>query len=512
MSNGHGGQTGTEGRGRATGRAGSRGRLLESRLCPSSAVGNDRASKPPILAQSAAAPPPGVGACARSRRAVARGRACSALSGVAAFGLAPGTTLDTVAGRRRSSARSPLPALAAARRRCRRRATGARSASERGDTIGSVLARLGVDDPEALAFLRTDPAARPLYQLRPGKPLRSRPTTTGRSLDAALPHRRRRAAVDRARRRRLRRDVGARRRSEVRWEMAAGEIRSSLFAAADAAGLPDAVTLQLADVFAGDIDFYHDLQRGDRFAVVYEMRYVDGEPVGAGPHRRRRVRAIAARRSARSSGATTTAARTTTPTTARRCARRSCARRWSSRASRRASRNARFHPILQTGARTRASTTRRPIGHAGARDRQRHGRASPAAGRLRQRDPCCSTRARSRRSMRICRASRRSVQAGRARGAGRGDRLRRPDRLGDRPAPALRVPRRRRAARSADASRCRAASRFAPPARPAFAERIAPAAAQLALARDASPARSLATRRLAPARRRRHAPRALSPA
>ena len=64
--------------------------------------------------------------------------------------------------------------------------------------------------------------------------------------------------------------------------MAAGEINTSLFGAADEAGLPDAVTLQIADVFAGDIDFYHDLRRGDRFAVVYEMRYVDGEPVGAG--------------------------------------------------------------------------------------------------------------------------------------------------------------------------------------------------------------------------------------
>jgi len=69
---------------------------------------------------------------------------------------------------------------------------------------------------------------------------------------------------------------------EIRWEMAAGEIRSSLFGAADAAGLPDSVTLQMADVFAGDIDFYQDLRRGDRFSVVYEMRYIDGEPVGAG--------------------------------------------------------------------------------------------------------------------------------------------------------------------------------------------------------------------------------------
>ena len=64
--------------------------------------------------------------------------------------------------------------------------------------------------------------------------------------------------------------------------MAIGEIRSSLFAAADAAGLPDAVTLQMAEVFSGDIDFYQDLRRGDRFTVVYETRYIDGEPVGAG--------------------------------------------------------------------------------------------------------------------------------------------------------------------------------------------------------------------------------------
>src|SRR5206468_12183139 len=69
---------------------------------------------------------------------------------------------------------------------------------------------------------------------------------------------------------------------EVRWETAAGEIASSLFAAADACNLPDAMTLQLTDVFGGDIDFYHDLHRGDRFAVVYEMRYLDGEPIGAG--------------------------------------------------------------------------------------------------------------------------------------------------------------------------------------------------------------------------------------
>ena len=35
-------------------------------------------------------------------------------------------------------------------------------------------------------------------------------------------------------------------------------------------------------MFAGDIDFLQDLRRGDRFSVLYETRYVEGEPVGTG--------------------------------------------------------------------------------------------------------------------------------------------------------------------------------------------------------------------------------------
>jgi len=151
----------------------------------------------------------------------------------------------------------------------------------RGDTIGSMLARLGVDDPAALEFLRTNPSARPLYQLRPGKPLTVETDDSGRLINLRfLTADGLRLSVARAGDRLTAQSEAA--PAEIRWKMATGEIRSSLFAAADEAGLPDAVTLQLADVFAGDIDFYHDLQRGDRFAVVYEARYVDGEPVGVG--------------------------------------------------------------------------------------------------------------------------------------------------------------------------------------------------------------------------------------
>lgn len=64
--------------------------------------------------------------------------------------------------------------------------------------------------------------------------------------------------------------------------MAGGVIDSSLFASTDQAGIPDAVAVQLAEIFSADIDFHSDLREGDRYAVVYEMLEGDGEPLRAG--------------------------------------------------------------------------------------------------------------------------------------------------------------------------------------------------------------------------------------
>src|SRR5260221_14578193 len=64
--------------------------------------------------------------------------------------------------------------------------------------------------------------------------------------------------------------------------MRSGVIRSSLFAATDLAGIPDAVGMQIAEIFGGDVDFYRDLRKGDHFAVVYEEQHLAGLPVGTG--------------------------------------------------------------------------------------------------------------------------------------------------------------------------------------------------------------------------------------
>ena len=200
------------------------------------------------------------------------------LSGVAAFGIAPSTTLETVP---THVIRLDLPRPVVSVVDAGVAGYWREERIRRGDTIGSVLARLGVDDAAALEFLRTDPSARAVYQLRPDKPLTVETDGEGRLLALRFVTGSGELLSISREGERLVATTGAA-PTELRWRMAAGEIRSSLFGAADAAGLPDAVTLQIADVFAGDIDFYHDVKRGDRFAVVYEMRYVDGEPIGVG--------------------------------------------------------------------------------------------------------------------------------------------------------------------------------------------------------------------------------------
>jgi murein DD-endopeptidase MepM/ murein hydrolase activator NlpD len=56
-----------------------------------------------------------------------------------------------------------------------------------------------------------------------------------------------------------------------------GQIVSSLFGATDAAGIPDAIATQLAEIFSSDIDFYRDLRKGDRFAIVFETLTYNGQ-------------------------------------------------------------------------------------------------------------------------------------------------------------------------------------------------------------------------------------------
>jgi murein DD-endopeptidase MepM/ murein hydrolase activator NlpD len=63
---------------------------------------------------------------------------------------------------------------------------------------------------------------------------------------------------------------------------ASGVIDRTLFSSASKAGLPDAITMKMAEIFGWDIDFALAIRPGDRFTVIYEELWADGKEVGSG--------------------------------------------------------------------------------------------------------------------------------------------------------------------------------------------------------------------------------------
>src|SRR3954471_11446815 len=148
---------------------------------------------------------------------------------------------------------------------------------QRGDTLAAFLSRLGVADAEIGPLARQ----RALQALRPGYNVAAEVSAEG-TLVALSFLSARDTLVQ------VSREGGELRSSEERAAlytqvaMKSSVVQSSLFAASDAAGIPDGVAMQLADIFAGDIDFHRDLRKGDQFTVVYELHHLAGRPVRAG--------------------------------------------------------------------------------------------------------------------------------------------------------------------------------------------------------------------------------------
>jgi len=69
---------------------------------------------------------------------------------------------------------------------------------------------------------------------------------------------------------------------DKRVAYASGKIKSSLFMAAQDAGLSNNLTMQLAGIFGWDIDFALDIREGDSFTVIYEELYLNGDKLRDG--------------------------------------------------------------------------------------------------------------------------------------------------------------------------------------------------------------------------------------
>jgi len=69
---------------------------------------------------------------------------------------------------------------------------------------------------------------------------------------------------------------------EIRKRMAHGVINTSLFESAAQAGLSDKVIMNIAGIFAWDVDFVLDIRQGDDYYVQFEEIWQDGEYVADG--------------------------------------------------------------------------------------------------------------------------------------------------------------------------------------------------------------------------------------
>ena len=155
------------------------------------------------------------------------------------------------------------------------------------DTVDSLLSRLNVTDADAAAFLRSDAVARKLLQGRPGKMVQVVTGELGelRQLIARYPAEKNEQYSTHFTRLTVTRDaLGFRARTEQaplapQVRLGGGTIRSSLFAATDESQLPEVIAIQMAEIFANEIDFRRDLRLGDHFSVLYEALEADGEPI-----------------------------------------------------------------------------------------------------------------------------------------------------------------------------------------------------------------------------------------
>jgi len=159
-----------------------------------------------------------------------------------------------------------------------------------GDTLAAILARLEVDAPGLQAFLTRDPSARSIYKLYPGRSVQAASDADGKLVWLRYVHTpgndsdgevvTRLLQVEPQGEGYVARELTQATESQVR--VAVGTIRSSLFGATDAAEVPDAVTLQMANILSSKIDFLRDLRQGDQFRVVYQIHTHDGRYAGAG--------------------------------------------------------------------------------------------------------------------------------------------------------------------------------------------------------------------------------------
>lgn len=152
---------------------------------------------------------------------------------------------------------------------------------QRGDNMALIFARAGIQRGYLQKLIEADKGSNTLTDIHPGQALTFRFGSDGELQELQVPTSpiETRVFVKERDAFRTTREV---KEVEIRRAFRHAVVTTSLYEAGLGTGLSHRMILDLANVLGGVIDFALDPRAGDRFSVLFEERYVDGEKVGEG--------------------------------------------------------------------------------------------------------------------------------------------------------------------------------------------------------------------------------------
>lgn len=150
-----------------------------------------------------------------------------------------------------------------------------------GDSLARIFSRLGLSAKLLHQITNSSDEAKGLTNIRPGESLRIGLDSNGKLHKLIY----QRSAVEALHITPEGNGFKARtkiKQVERRLGYLSGTIVSSFYLSARKAGLSDALIMELATIFGWDIDFALEIRKGDRFSVIYEEGFLNGNRHGDG--------------------------------------------------------------------------------------------------------------------------------------------------------------------------------------------------------------------------------------
>jgi len=149
-----------------------------------------------------------------------------------------------------------------------------------GDTVAKIFARLNIDPVQLHELLKIGRPIRTLHRLTPGDEMKI--LIVDGKLNELIYEVNKKKSLHVTREKHGFKVRTLDKSINKRIAHATAVIDSSLFMAAQKAGIPGSLTMELANIFNFDIDFMLDLKKGDSFSIIYEEYYANGEKISYG--------------------------------------------------------------------------------------------------------------------------------------------------------------------------------------------------------------------------------------